>query len=217
MAGRPSPIDAIIGTRTVDGQEVPITVADRIVAALRAGNFLEHAIAASGQSKQTVYDWFKQAGLARIRTQGNPDAPGLTDHERRCMRFLDAVEEAEGIWAVDSNTTHERLGRGGIPQEVETLEYDDAGAVTKRTVRKSVTLPDAKVIEWRLKHRFPHLYAERLELSGPGGGPIKLSQEERASALLVLVEQFREEQPKRRQRNRSAVGSGVPEVEGSPE
>lgn len=210
-AHRKSPIDDVIAQRE-DGTD--ITVFDRIVGAIRTGAFFEHAVASAGVPKQTVYGWLRMAGQLRIQHAGDFTEAHLSPHQARCVAFSDALDHAAAAWAIDSNTTLERVGRGGLPQEVETLEYDAKGELTKRTVRKTVTLPEAKVIENRLKARFPHLYAERIEVSGPGGGPIELSQEEHASALLVLAQRFVEEGPKRKRKlpERASV-EGVRELE----
>lgn len=185
--GRPSPIDRVIGTREVDGQTVDVTVADRIVAAIRSGSFVEAAAASAGITKTTFYEWQAVAGRARIRCANN--LADMTDHEVRCCQFSDAVAEAEGVWEVGIGQVHESVSRGGIEQTVRTTKYDAAGNVVEVTERTSSTLPDLRGIEWRLTRRFPHRYAppERIEITGPDGEPITLSMEERASALSELA------------------------------
>jgi hypothetical protein len=208
MVGRPSPIDAVIGYRDTPEGQVEVTVSDRIVAALRAGNYLDPAAAAAGIPVDTVKGWLRLAGRLLIKHRGDTEAATLTAHERRCIAFSHAVEEAEATWEVDANTTHERLARGGLPQVTETIKRGpspgngEPGPVLEVQTRTTHTLPDARVIEWRLKHRFPERYSDRIEVSGPGGGPIELSQEERASALAELARVFRKakEPPARRLR-----------------
>lgn len=203
--GRPSTIDAVVGYRDVDGERVEITIADRIVASLRAGLFLEPAIAGSGAGKETVYGWIREAGRLRKEYRGDFTTAQLTDHQRRCIEFSDAVDEADGLWEVDSNTLLERLGRGGIPQVTTTIKRGPAprgehgeqlfdeegrelrGAILEETTKTAHTLPDAETLKWRLTRRHPDRYAQRLELSGPGGGPLELSQEERARSLLAQI------------------------------
>lgn len=190
MTGRPSDINKIIGHRDVNGTQVPVTVAEQIIAAIRAGNYIEGAAAAAGITKQTVYEWRHVA--ARTRIAGTPDAD-LTDHQRRCITFSDAVDEAEGIWEVNANRTLERIARGGIEQEVVTVKTDHRGNVVERTTRTTSTLPDARVIEWRLKRRFRDRYAERVEVTGADGDPlgVELSMDERAASLVELAARVR--------------------------
>lgn len=186
--GRPSPIDKTIGHRDVDGTPVPVTVFDRIVSALRAGNYIEGAAASAGMSKQAVYDWMKLG--ARTRLANTPDKDRTT-HERRCVEFLDAVAEAEAAWEAQANTTLEQLSRGGIPVETVTVKVDGKGKVIERTTKTTATLPDAATIKWRLKRRFRDRYAERIEVTGAEGEPL-LPMDERAAAIVEGLRNARE-------------------------
>lgn len=208
MAGRPSPIDRVIGQREVDGQLINVTVADRIVAAIRNGHYIESAAASAGVHKDTVYEWRKVAGRARI--QGSLDTRTLTDHETRCIAFSDAVDEAEATYDLAAGEVLERVGRGGIPIVVTTVKTDAQGNVIESTTRTSASLPDARTIEWRLSKRFKDRYGDRIEVTGADGGPVTLSMEERAGALRSLVQQVKSKgkeprEPKRKKR--ATVGS----------
>lgn len=195
--GRPSEIDKIIGYRDIDGTPTPVTVADRIVASMQAGNYLETAAKGAGVNKVAVYEWMKVAARAEIRSAGRPDDNAtLTDHERRCIAFANAVREAESSWEVAAVTTLEALGRGGLPVEIRTIERGPSpregvpGPILKETVHTTHLAPDARVIEWRLMRRFPDRYSERIELSGPGGGPMELSMEERAAGMVDVAKRM---------------------------
>src|SRR5437660_1070835 len=94
--GRPSLIDAIVGC---DDEGSEFTVADRIVAGLRAGNYFEQATAAAGIHKETAYGWLRVAAQTRIRAKGRTlEDLQLCDHERRCVEFSDAVVRAAARW-----------------------------------------------------------------------------------------------------------------------
>lgn len=189
--GRPSDIDKIIGTRPTPEGPVDVTVADRILASLRVGAPLYEAADAAGVGRETVRGWIKLAGTLTVQHAGNLDRATLTAFERRCIEFSGSVEEARAAWLIDTLTIHERLARGGIPQEIITVKTDAGGVELERSVRTTATLPSERALEWRMKHLRPDLYSDRLELTGAGGGPIELEREERASALVALAQAFR--------------------------
>lgn len=180
MTGRPSDIDKIIGHRD-DG--TPITVADKIVGGLRVGAYFETAIAAAGVGKETAYGWLRTAGRLRIKSRGDLTTLDLTDHEQACVRFSDAVAEADAEWELRILGDLERLGRGDIEIGHTTTETDAEGNVTKIVTRTERTLPDTRVLLWRLERRFPDRYGRRVEVTGKDGTPL-LSIDDRAETIL---------------------------------
>lgn len=182
--GRPSPIDAVVAYREDDG--TPITVADRIVASIRAGNYFEPAVLAAGVVKDTAYEWLKVAGRTRLRARGRPldelDPP-VTPHERRCVEFSDAVDAAQGLWEVGANTTLEQLGRGGLKVVTVTEKHDAAGKLLEKSTKTETLAPNAQVIEWRLTRRHPDRYGHRIDVDGTFDGKITFTVEERAANL----------------------------------
>lgn len=153
--GRPSNIDTVIRT-TEEGRDV--TVADDIVNALRAGSYFEPAALAAGTTKTTAYGWLKRAGALRIEAAahgGNLDALPLNPHDRSCIAFSDAVREARAQWEIGALATLERLARGGIERVRTVKKVDAQGNVLETTETTEHTLPDAKVLIWRLERAFP--------------------------------------------------------------
>lgn len=189
MAGRPALLTAIIGRNTETGDD--ITVHDRIVNALRAGSYFEQATAFAGVHKDTGYGWLAIAGRIRIRTGGDPNPAELTAHERDCLRFSDAVAEADAQWEVQTLLTLERLGRGGIPQ-VKTVvkrgpspQPDVEGPILEVTTTTEHTLPNVQVLLWRLERRIPKRYRRPTdEDADRGDTPDGLTIEDRQVALL---------------------------------
>lgn len=176
-----------------DGQ--PVTVAQAIVEAVQVGFYMEPAIAATGVAKPTVYLWMKTAGLARLRAKGDTATAELTEHERACCDFLDALEAAKGMWEYGANCDLDRLGRGGIPTEVVTIKVDAEGK-TETTTRTTATLPDAKVLMWRLERAVPSRYGQRIQIDETS--PAEPSLDERVSALLESAREWQErEHPKK--------------------
>lgn len=186
--GRTSDIGKVV---RVEDDGTQVTVADAIVEGVRVGLYLEPAIAATGVGKTIVYEWMKIAGKVRTRSHGDPDVLELTDHELACCVFLDALESASGMWEKSANVELERLGRGGIAQEVVTIKIDAEGN-EEVTTRTSKTLPDARVLMWRLERRFPSRYGQRIQLTDKDA--VELSPEERAEALVVSAREHRARQ-----------------------
>lgn len=194
--GRPSNIDTVIGT---DATGADITIADAIVNALRAGAYFEEAAISSGVTKETAYEWRRVAGRARLRTSTNTTAK-LNPHETKCVAFSDAVDQARAQWEIGVLGTLEREGRGGVLLEEELIEYDGVGpgaAVVKRTVRRSNSRPDVRVLLWRLERTMPHKYGRRVEVTGVDGEPL-FSDEERTALMVEAFESFKAAAPKRK-------------------
>lgn len=188
--GRPSKIDQVARTRTVEDRDVDVTVADVIVEQLRAGNYIEAAAAAAGVAKQTVYTWQKNgaAALAKLAT-----GEALTPDEARYATFVEAVDEAQGVAQVTDVTRLAQLATGGLKTTTvtEKVEVDSEGneRVIERTRKTETTLPNAAVLMWRLERRWPELFGRvRHEHSGPDGGPIPT--EVRVSNLLDAMRTF---------------------------
>lgn len=183
-AGRPADLDRPLGTITTDDGERTVTVSERIVASLRAGNYLEPSAAAAGVSKAVVYNWLKTAGYANKRYEG--DRTRMTPFEERCCRFLDAIDEAQGIWEVGALTQLERLARGGIEIKKTTTKYNSDGTV-ERTETIEHTLPDKQVLEWRLERRHEDRWGRKLRIEET---PATLPVADHADALINSLDDY---------------------------
>lgn len=185
-AGQPSPIDRVIGYDPQTGD--PITVAERIVRSIRAGNYFEPSAIAAGVTKETAYEWLRVAGKVRLTARGRPLdtlTPQPTHHQRRCVEFSDAVDEAQGLWEVGANTQLEALSRGGLTVETVTEKHDPAGKLLERTVKTETLAPNAQVIEWRLTRKNRLRYGDKLDIDAHLDGQVQLTVEERASDLMT--------------------------------
>ena len=187
--GRPSIIDQVIETRP-DGRT--ITVADKITNLLRVGAYFERACSAAGVGKATAYGWLKVAARANTELVGDPTYP-LTDHQRKCISFADAVDvaeaEAEARWLM----LLEVLANGSDPNTDPPISiirewYDRNGTLTRRQVIRERILPNAQVIMWRLARRFPERYmAGRLD-GTPTDAPVPDAQA--AQDIIDMLEEF---------------------------
>jgi len=194
-AGRPSPIDKVIGKKP-DG--TPITVAERMVNLVRLGNFVEHASAACGISKETHYEWVRVAARVNLAWNGDPDLTKITPHERRCVEYSDAVDQAQGeYFAADMRKLHE-IGQGGIVRsrvvEKYAVEKNEQGeevqVLLERTVTEDETLPNAAVIMWRLTRRAPKFFGNRLAIAHEDDDPGKLDERSELTALADSMEAY---------------------------
>lgn len=190
--GRPSLIDRVLRISD-DG---PITVAQHIANAMRAGSYFEPACMSAGIHRDTGYGWRNIAAKLRLRAQGQPLdklTPKPTAHELKCISFSDAVDEAESAWEIGALATLEQLARGGIRVSKTVTKKDGKGddaKILEVTETVEVLPPNAQVIEWRLARRFPARYSQHVEVTGAEGGPIQLSQEERAEELARNLESY---------------------------
>lgn len=168
MAGRPSVIDHPV-RQAADGEIE--TVQDRVVAAIRAGNYVETAAAAAGVNKDTLYTWLRTG--ARAGTRQLTKGGRLTAYERKCRAFSDAVAAAVAESELTDVARLAQLARGGLRQTTVTVKVDRDGQEVERTTKDETALPHAAVLMWRLERRFGDRWGRaKVEVSGPDGGPI---------------------------------------------
>lgn len=186
---RPPEINRIID-RGPDGTDV--TVADRIVISIRAGNYLATAAAAVAVTVYTVHEWLRIGALLRSERYANPEAIA-SDYEEACARFSVAVQRAEAEWEMQSSMLLERLARGGATHSITTTRTDAQGNVIESITKTEILPPNAQVLQWRLSRRHPDRYSERKEVSGPAGAPIAI--EIRARAILEAMDRVLHDDP----------------------
>jgi hypothetical protein len=66
-------------------------VQDRIIAAVRAGSYLDDAAAYAGIARQTLWRWLSDGRTAQDKHDNNEK---LTDREQLLLEFCNAVEKA---------------------------------------------------------------------------------------------------------------------------
>lgn len=194
--GRPSKLSDVIATRPVidpttkqpTGETVPVTRTEQIVGDIRIGSNVERACRRAGITKQTFYDWERQASELRERIASSDTEIALTEKQATLLDFSDSLHDAEMAWHLQMEMNLQGLAQGGLQVvEVHTTTGKD-GEVEVRTVTKTLP-PDKQVLFWRLKHKFPGEYRETVEISGTGeGGAVSL--ELRADAVGDALAQF---------------------------
>ena len=117
---------------------------ERIIGALRLGNYVEHAATYAGISRATLYNWLKKGDAARERRDSGEE---LDDNEERYARFSEDVDTARAA-AIVRNV--------GIIQQAAQTNWQAAGWFLERTAPQ---------------HFGRQI---RTELSGPDRGPIQV-------------------------------------------
>jgi hypothetical protein len=150
------------------------TVADRIIAHVRAGNYIEEAAGAAGVSKQAVYNYLRRGAEAQAHIAAGKPLTQLTHHQRECATFVDAVASADAVCTARDVALTAQIAQG-VQRTIVTEKVDVAtGNVLERTTRTESAEPDGAMLRWRLERRKPHKFGRlnRVELTGMDGGPI---------------------------------------------
>lgn len=137
----------------------------QILAAIRAGNYLEPSARAYGVAPSTLYVWKQRAEKARAALEKDEEPEA---NDRRCLEFLEAVDAAEATSELAA-VTH--LAKA-MPRDVR--------AITEFLRRR---FPD----RWKEP-------AQRTELTGAGGGPIEVApaRERLAGKILELAKRMQQ-------------------------
>lgn len=188
--GRPPKLNTVVLTRPgPDGRTQKITASERIIEALRIGEYVETAAALANVDKTTVYEWLKVGAAATdlVARQGRT-LKSLTQHQRDCMEFSHAVAEAQALARADDVATLAEVAQGGR-QIVSTItERNAKGEVVKHVTKTETAQPNVAALTWRLERRWPEEWGRRrIEVSGPDGEAIPV--EVRAAGLAAALRQ----------------------------
>jgi hypothetical protein len=163
----------VLGYRQVDGAQVPITIMDRVEETIRQGAFLHDAAARVGVTVETLRRWITTGNASAADVlSGRRRLSQLNAHERRCVELAERVERAEAEAKVVLTGTAMKVARGGF-KRMETTRKTTGQGPPEVTVREIEAAPDAHMLSWMLSHRWPEDFGRnRLEVTGPGGGPL---------------------------------------------
>ena len=145
----------------------------KLMALLRAGNYVETAAACCGISKQTLYNWLREG--ARLAASPE-DLKALRGKARQAGQEMIAlnrsVDEALAQAEARDLLTIDKAAQG---YDVEVVkEKWENGVLVERKVERTRKF-DWAAAAWRLERKFQTRWGrkERLEHSGPEGGPIR--------------------------------------------
>jgi len=147
------------GRPTGAGVKLTPAVQDKILTAIRQGNYLETAAALAGIQKETFYDWLRKG------------ARSTTDDRYR--NFSDAVfeamaqSEAEAVAAIDTaGMPHDVVKTRTIRKPLfldgqQVADADGNLVFIEETVTERTRETDWRALAWRLERRFPRRWGHR--------------------------------------------------------
>lgn len=202
--GAPNALDRIVG-KTAEG--IPVTAEERILDAIRFGNFIDAAAAVAGVDKVTLYQWLNSGAAANRKAA---EGKRLTASEHRYARFADKLYEAEAEAEVREVSGIYRVGVGGgeITTKTTTTARGPDGTTSTETVKVQELPPNPSAMQWHAERRWASKWNRRqqIEVSGPEGGPIKVE-----SPLATLMSTL--DAMERRQRSIDAASRETPPAE----
>jgi hypothetical protein len=148
---------------------------------------------AVGVHRATFYRWQK-TGRDTLRAMERGAHGPFSEDELMCAEMVERLERAEPAGKLHALQS---IGRSGTGEPVKitttTVTEDAKGNVTTKTVVVEKVEKSWQANAWLLERRYPAEFAlvNRMELSGPGGGPIRLSadvEELRARGLELVDE-----------------------------
>lgn len=149
------------------------TVQQKIISAIRAGNYIETAAAYAGISKNTLYVWLRRGEREKQRIAKNPRCK-VKKKELPFVEFADAVEKA-----------------------LADAEVRDVAIIAKAAEEQW------QAAAWRLERKFPDKWGRRkLDVEHKGQVEVKndvaraiIEDEEATTLAHKLLEQLAKDQP----------------------
>jgi hypothetical protein len=186
--GRPPKLNTVVW-RSEDGQK-SLTAGERIVQAIRAGNYVEAAAAMAGVNKTTVYEWLKVGATVVDALEGGARRADFKQHQLDCADFSNAVAAAEGAAEVEAVALVDKIASGGVVTTTTTTKTK-AGDVVEVATRVETSGPDFQALAWRLERRHPDRWGRRrLEVTGKDGEAIPV--ETRVAGLVDALRAFQQ-------------------------
>lgn len=151
-------------------------IRERLVAATKQGAPVEVAATYAGVSYRAFQKWMARG---RDELENREDGAGENPREQPFVDLWEEIQQARATAGVHSVQAVRRAIQGGTIIEESTKKYRDpvTGAVVEETVVRK-TAPDWKAAAWFLERQQPAHFgkaAEKLEVTGEGGGPVQLT------------------------------------------
>ena len=204
-ASQPAP-GTTVARRTGRPTALTENTRDTLLGYLIEGNSIEAACRLTGVHPSTFYNWMSRGEQARIDLDQHGRIP---EEEDRFREFFEAAHDARAQAEARAVGVVNKAMHGGFVTSEEPLldldgqplRDDDGKILYKRTY----TAPDGRLALAYLQRARPKDWSQqaaniaaKVEVSGPGGGPIEHSVEVAhvdglAAQLLAVRQQFEEE------------------------
>src|SRR5262245_30573678 len=174
---------------------IPVRVIDRVVETIQVNAFIHDAASRAGIATETLRQWRRRGVEASADLlEGRKRRSDLDTLTKRCVELAARMEKAEAEARVLLLGAITQLARGGMEQ-TRTVEKVDAstGDVLERVEERRKLLPDTRAITWLLANRYPADFVQRVEITGPEGGPVQV--ESARDRLMTAIEGVRERRP----------------------
>lgn len=200
--GAPHALDRIVG----HNNGIPVTAEERILDAIRFGNFIEAAAQVAQVDRVTLQGWLANGAAAHRK---RADGKRLTASEYRYAEFSSKLYEAEAEAEVREISGVYRVGVGGGQVTTTTTTTDPDGR-RSTTVKVQELPPNPSAMQWHAERRWASKWnrREQIEVSGPEGGPIRV--ESPLASLLSTLDAME-------RRSGSIEASSRETVDGAPE
>jgi len=136
---------------------------DKIIAAIRAGNYLETAAASAGIQKETFYDWLRKGARHKKGDKSTEAFKSFSDAVMKAMAESEAVAIAAIHQAgMPRDVTKTRTVRKQVIENGKPV-YDENGRpiYTTETITEVAREHDWRALAWRLERRFSKRWGRR--------------------------------------------------------
>lgn len=175
---------------------VEANVRQRLLAAFAAGYSVETACDAAGIGRTTFYNWANRAAaeLDRLSALATPENPNPTPRPEQWpyVELLQAISQARAKRLGEMLAIVDKVAHGGSLISETSNHTPEGGYIETRTY----TTPNWRAAVWWIERAFPAQFGRQvqqhhLEVSGPGGGPIEVTDRTALSAIADrLAESF---------------------------
>lgn len=151
------------GGRPVGTTKLTPELQDKIIAAIRAGNYLETAAASAGIQKETFYDWLRKGARHKKGDKSTEAFKSFSDAVMKAMAESEAVAIAAIHQAgMPRDVTKTRTVRKQLIENGKPV-YDENGkpVFTTETITEVVREHDWRALAWRLERRFNKRWGRR--------------------------------------------------------
>jgi transposase-like protein len=151
---------ALLVPLDIDPDGRPITVAERVAAAVRLGATLRTAAARAGVAAPTLHAWLRNGNRhAAAIASGSRLESELTDGELAELVLVRDYEDASAACEMALLTQLDAVSQPRSARVVTVRE--DADGNVDRTERVEDLDPDATTIRWRLERGYPEHWGKR--------------------------------------------------------